>query len=171
MTRSRAMTGDPGTVGNSAASSSLFVRISGAIDQTHAAYQELDALSRSQEELVGRDEGEELLELLSRRQVLVDRLAELDRALTPLRQEWDRSGAPSPAPTAAQRADVQSRLAAIADLASWVAHRDTAAVRSLQRRRDALAEELADLGRSKSARSAYGPEPAAGGPRFQDREG
>jgi hypothetical protein len=168
MTRSGATTSDSGTDGACAAGVSLFVRISGAIDRTHAVYQELDAVSRSQEDLIDRDEGQELLELLARRQVLVDRLTELDRDLTPLRQEWDRSGASAPA---SQRAHVQSRLAAIADLASWVAHRDSAAVRGLQRRRDALAEELADLGRSKSARSAYGSTPPAGGPRFQDREG
>lgn len=169
MTRSRTTTNDPRTVGAvGSAGVSLFVRLTGAIEQTHAAYQELDAISRTQEELVGLDEGRELLELLARRQVLVDRLTELDRVLIPLRQEWDRTGA---AATQAQRAHVQSRLTAVADLASWVAHRDSAAVRSLQRRRDALAEELADLGRSKSARSAYGPTPDVDGPRFQDREG
>lgn len=168
MTRSGPTTNTPDAAGARAADTSLFARLSRMFDQMHAAYQDLDALSRSQDELIERDEGDQLLELLARRQVFVDRLTELDHVFVPLHQEWERSASEAPE---SQRAHVRARMAAIADLASWVAHRDGAATRRLQRRRDALAEELAGLGRSKNARSAYGPGPADDGPRFQDREG
>lgn len=156
------MTGAPGP-----GSTALFVQISGVLDQIHALYQDLETVSRSQDELVERDDADELLELLAGRQEIVDRLSELDRTFVPLRLGWEQS---APSATPGQRAQVKSRLDAINDLALWVAHRDGAATLRLQRRRDALAEELASLGRSKDARNAYAS-PHAHGPRFQDREG
>ncbi len=147
---------------------SLYAELSRALDRVQALYTELEALSRSQDELVERDEGAELLEHLAKRQVLIDRLTEADRSLLPLRNSWDGlvRGV-----TEAQKAGVTGRLAAIADTASWIAHRDETAAQRLQRRRDALAEELTGLSRSRTARTAYGPGAPDGGPRFQDREG
>lgn len=145
----------------------LFAQISGVLDRIHGLYQDLETVTRSQDELLERDDADELLEHLAGRQEIVDRLSEVDRTFVPLRLGWEQV---APAASPAQRAHVKARLDAINDLALWVAHRDSAATVRLQRRRDALAEELASLGRSKDARSAYGGSQATG-PRFQDREG
>ena len=155
------------TVAPGAGMAGLFVQISGVLDRIHAQYQELETVSRSQDALLERDDGDELLELLAARQVIVDRLSELDRTFVPLRLSWEQS---APTATPAQRARVTERLDAINDLALWVALRDSAATLRLQQRRDALGEELASLGRSKVARNAY-ESSRSEGPRFQDREG
>lgn len=127
----------------------------------------LEALSLRQGDLIEGDDDEALLELLGERQRVVERLAASRHELTAGRASWDGVLGQFPED---QRHEIRRRLEHIAGLARSVAARDEADQRRLQGRRDRLAEELAELGRSRGALAAYGGPPAARGPGFQDTE-
>lgn len=134
-------------------------RYAALLERQHALATELDGLSRLQESLVEDSEpsaGAELVELVARRQVVVDELVRNDGALSALRRVFSR-------------ADTANRSAAIAGLLEAVRTRDEASRKVLEARRDAIAKELVELSAGRRAQGAYGSS-VSRGPRFQDRE-
>lgn len=129
-------------------------------------FSELESLGRTQSTLVEEERTTELLDLLGRRQRLIEGIAEINALLEPFRSRWDdvMRGLP---PDMQDR--VRRRVDALAGAAARIAERDEADRRNLERRRDAVAHELARLDRNRGALAAYGNTPAPGA-RFQDRE-
>lgn len=120
-----------------------------------------------------RDEGDDALDLLERRNPHIDRLAALSPALDRVRDEW-AARAESLAPEV--RAAVDSGLRRLASLRAEVAQAEDRAAAALAARRDALASQLAEARASRRASRAYGVSAGSGaaddsGPRYQDRQG
>ncbi len=124
---------------------------------------QLDALSQRQGSLIEGDDHEGLLALVGERQRLVDACTsaarEVESLLPPARE----------ACTPQDKAEIDRRLDSVARLASGVNARDLADRVKLERRRDALAQELAASTLRETAANAYAPPPPAAAPRYQDR--
>ena len=101
------------------------------------------------------------------RQRLIDGVSELNALLEPFRARWGElmDGLPGE-----MRDRVRQRVDVLASLAARIAQRDEADRRALERKRDAVAHELAGMNRGRGALAAYGARKAGAGPRFQDRE-
>jgi len=138
------------------------------IDRQGGLLGQLDALSQRQRALAEADDIEPLLALLAQRQEIVDQLARGSETVERLRVSRERAGG---TPPQGERAEVQRRLNALAELAAAVSRRDEADQEVLRGRRERVASELAELTASKRAVSAYGGGGAAPTARFQDREG
>ncbi|MFG0259625.1 MAG: hypothetical protein ACF8LK_04650 [Phycisphaerales bacterium JB041] len=138
------------------------------LDEQETLFVRLDALSKRQQSLVEGERTDDLLRVLAERQTVIDHIADLARQLQPYRDRWDAVLAEAKPD---QRARLVCQVERMADLAAMVATRDDADRKLMERRRDALAGELAGTGRSKGAVAAYAgatkQRPAA---RFQDRE-
>lgn len=131
------------------------------------------ALTAPIADAASRDEGDDALELLERRNPHIDRLAALSPALDRVRDEW-AVRAESLAPEV--RAAVDAGLRRLASLRAEVAQAEDRAAAALAARRDALASQLAEARASRHASRAYGVSVGSGaaddaGPRYQDRQG
>lgn len=128
---------------------------------------ELDAMSAGQRALIDAEDPQPLLELMDRRQVVIDRLEAIYEEARPMRERLNESGHDLPH-------DVRGQLSALLDTVSAVAQgimrRDAQDQERMHARKKAAAAELAELASGKRAVHAYRP-PAATGPAFQDREG
>jgi predicted nucleic acid-binding Zn-ribbon protein len=126
---------------------------------------ELTALSRAQHTAVDARDADALDRVLEKRQGLIDRLAEVADALA------GRSGEVESAARARDErgARIARDLAEAARLWTGLAASDRQDLSDLQRQRDELARELAELSRAGRAAGAYG-RPAAKGAFFQDTE-
>lgn len=127
---------------------------------------QLDVLSEEQTGLVAAGDGPGVLDVLIRRQPLVDELVRVGGELDPFTRNM---GSLLPALAAPERAEVVSRIGRIDELLSTIGARDEADGQALQQQRQKVGQELADLSRNRSALNAYDDGPA--GPAFQDRQG
>lgn len=145
-------------------------RLAGIIDEEHALCVELDGLSVAQSAMVEGGDTDGVLEVLGRRQRIIDRIVVLNAELAPLRERRDELMAALPA---SERERVRARVDEIAQAVERVRARDEQDRDAMERRRTGIAGELSGLARARGAVAAYGAPRAAegGGARFQDREG
>lgn len=138
------------------------------LDEQHALFVRLHALSRRQRVLVEREETEDLLAVLRGREAIVSELGRLSSALEPYREAWDGvlAGAGDEV-----RERIRDRLDAVADLAKEITESDAADRAALERRRGGLARDLAGVGQHRGAVAAYAGPGVSSAPKFQDREG
>jgi hypothetical protein len=141
--------------------------IDSALERQHELFRRLDGLSQRQGALVTHGQTEALLEVLGERQRVIDGIAETNAFLEPYRARWDAvmSGMPE-----AVRTRMRLRLDAMALLADTIARRDEADRAELERRRNAVAGELAAISRGRGAVTAYSAKPGSPGPKFRDQE-
>lgn len=130
-------------------------------------YAQLDALSRRQTVLVEAGDAEQVLEVLRERQAVLDELVAVSDRIRPFRERWTDAIAAIPP---GDRERIASRVQSIERIAEQINERDERDRHRLAEQRDSVSSELADVGRSRRAVSAYGPMPSHS-PRFQDREG
>ncbi len=122
----------------------------------------LDALSLGQRQVIDEDDAEALSALVEDRARVLDALTSCLAGLERRRPEWSGRGA--------DRERVQAAIDETAAVANGVAARDREDTARMRIRRDDLARRLSGLGAARQAAGAYAGA-AAGGPRFQDREG
>ena len=139
------------------------------IEQQLQQFRELDQLSSSQTAMIAEGRADELLSLLGSRQVVVDRITELNGELEPFLANW---GALADALPETLRESIRSRRSELDDPVQTIAERDQADQKSLEQRRLGVQNELSALSRSRNAVNAY----AATGsqqqrPHYQDRQG
>lgn len=142
-------------------------RLFALVERSGALYATLDALSQHQSELVRAGDAEGVLDVLRSRQGVLDELSALAEEQRPLRDRWASSLALIDAPA---RERMAARVRAMERLAVEINERDERDREELASQRDGIATELASVGKSRRAVSAYGAAPAFGA-RFQDREG
>lgn len=143
-------------------------RMVGLIGDQHALCVELDGLSRAQSAMVEGGDTDGVLEVLGRRQRLIDRMTQLNESLAPLRERREQMlGALSPA----ERERVRSRIDEINELVERVRARDDEDRAAMERRRTSIATEISGLARGRGAVAAYSGARTVDGPRFQDRNG
>ena len=146
-------------------------RLTRVLDRQIDLYTQLEALSQRQSDLVRAEESDALLDLLARRQTLVEQLTELNQQLEPFTRQWTRLVERlSPA----HRTSIGERTKRLDDLIGAITQRDEDDRRALESRRATVAAEINTLSNQRAAVTAYrastGPRQATP-PRFQDREG
>lgn len=142
-------------------------RLARVLDDQRALYQQLDGLSRAQAALITAEDTDSLLEVLGRRQVLIDAIAALNEELAPFAERWDDL---APRLDAPQRSRLRAGFDEVSRLVTEIAQRDDADRRLLEARRNAVGSELGAVSHARGAVRAYArPDHAA--PRYQDRTG
>lgn len=142
-------------------------RLLALVERQGALYATLDALSQHQSGLVEIGDAEGVLEVLRSRQCVLDELASIADEQRPLRDRWASSLAMIDPPAREQMA---ARVRAMERVAAEINERDERDREKLAAQRDGIACELASVGRTRRAVSAYGAAKPHGA-RFQDREG
>ncbi|MEL7473197.1 MAG: flagellar export chaperone FlgN [Planctomycetota bacterium] len=122
-------------------------------------YGQLDGLSQRQRTCIDAQDSESLIEVLQQRQSLVDRILNTNVQIEPLLERSEQR----------VHEEIARLIDAVRSLARSIAERDASDRDTLQARRDAVADQLASLGRRRGAVQAYGGAQPSG-PRFQDRE-
>jgi|GEM_PF-2661958 len=142
-------------------------RLLAVISQQQRLIEQVESLSIHQAALAANEDGgERLLALLAERQVLIEGLEALAGQAGPVRRELE----PDLGLIDARRRDeLIKREAVLAQTIGRVAKRDAEDAKTLATRRDRLADEIAGLGRTRRAVSAYGGESGDVPPAFQDR--
>ncbi len=135
------------------------------LDQQIDLYGTLDELSKRQHGIVESDDTDSLLRILSQRQDVINRIAELASELEPYRADWDANVNKLPN---TERARIRGRLDDLAVMMEQISRRDEHDRDVIEQRRTAIGAELGGARRTGVALSAYGGQ--AKGPRFQDRE-
>ena len=139
------------------------------LERQRALYADLDALSQTQGPLIASDQTDRLLEVLARRQGLIDELSTLNQEIAPFTGDWARLSGGLSDP---HRLAIRERFEAVSALAASIASRDEEHRRALEARRAGIGSELAGLARARGAAAAYsGSASASPTPRYQDREG
>lgn len=129
----------------------------------------LDALSRSQRDLIERGETDALLALLTDRQDLIGRLRALQESLQPFRARWEGLMAALPADEAAA---FQRSIERLAEMVRAILDRDDADRAALDERRKEVLSTMTRVGAGRSALAAYSPQRADGSaPVYHDGEG
>jgi hypothetical protein len=131
-----------------------------------ALYGQLDALSQRQTELVGGASLDPLLDVLSERQPIVDRIDAVTGELGPILA--DREAVLAAAGPGA--GELRLRLAGVEQMAEAINARDERDRAALMQRRQSVSDELAGIGTARAANRAYGG-PSDTRPRLQDRRG
>ena len=129
---------------------------------------ELESLSRAQATLIEGGDTDGVLEVLGKRQRIVDRMTHLNGDLTPLRENREELLG---ALDEASRRHVRECIDEINDLVERVRARDEEDRRTMEQRRAAIAGEIAGVTKARGAVAAYGAPRGTYGPRFQDRQG
>jgi hypothetical protein len=134
-------------------------------------YTDLHELSERQAPLVEQGAAEALLEVLARRQKLIDELAQINAQLSPYREDWSRVWRHVPEP---DRPEVSALLKTVSDLLAAILEQDEADRARLQSSQDRVKVEMKKINGGTLAVRAYGGRPMAGvssaAPRFTDRQ-
>lgn len=137
------------------------------LEHQQSLVSDLSALAQQQATLISTGRTEQLMELLGRRQAVIDQFTATQAQLTELTSDLD---ARLKSVTEGQRDYIRSLIAEIGDQLAAVMKRDAADQDSLRGGRDQVKEELAILGTARTARAAYGG-PRNSAPRMADRRG
>ena len=129
-------------------------------------YGALDALSERQRSCIEAGDTDRLMGLLGERTEIIESIAVSAERMAPFSEVW--SAIEAALPEAALR-DVQRRLDAIAAMAETISSRDAEDSALIESRKDAIADKLAGVSKSKKAAQAYAG-PRKNGARYQDRE-
>jgi len=129
-------------------------------------YRQLKRLSERQRSLIDADEAEPLLELLSERQRLVDRLTSLDARMVRARQEWARMQASVPPE---RRARLERLLAEARGLLGQILDADRRDSELLSARKTWLEGALSGIRTGRQAQAAYQAAAAPAASRFVDQ--
>ena len=129
-------------------------------------YEQLEALSVRQHTLVESDDTDALLGVLNERQKLIEHISEVASRMTPFRARWDDHVNQL---AESERSDLRKGLDTLAAMMSSIAARDEDDRKRMQDRRDHVKNQISGVKRGGAAVKSYG-QPAARGPRFQDRE-
>jgi hypothetical protein len=140
-------------------------RLGRILDRQRDLYATLDGLARSQSERIEADDSDGLLDVLSRRQAVVDQVVALNDELTPFARRWEEL---APRLSAPHRESLRRKFDEVTRLVQSIQQRDEADRRALESRRDAVGSELEGLARVRGAAAAYGKPPTSG-PLYQDR--
>ncbi len=130
----------------------------------------LEAMCERQAVLVREGDSDGLMRVLSQRQALVDRVAELSDQVVPFRESWEARMAGL---SESDRREIEGTVGDITGLIERIGRHDDSDRAALEAQRDVLSKELTSVSRGRGALGAYSE--AAGmvaeGPRYQDCNG
>jgi hypothetical protein len=147
-------------------------RLRRLLDEHLAAARQLDRLSQAQSVAVRAGAADEVNDILTQREPLVRTLVSVSDELEPLAAYLARpansAAARSPL-TPVERSRIGAELAELDTLLHQIVSRDAIDQAALAAQRQALGAQLAGLGHTRDAASAYAP--ASQSPVFHDRQG
>ena len=122
-------------------------------DREQEIYRGLLDLSRGQMEIIEQGAtSEELLELLGRKQLLINELEEIERDLTPFKRGWREVRESLEADV---RAAVEQRVTQIHEILVELLDLEERGRSKLQRRQEEVVVKIREIGRSRRAHQAY----------------
>ncbi len=142
-------------------------RLTRLMDDQQQLLQRLDAIGEKQSALIEAVDTQGLLTLLGERQVLIEKVLEIQEELDPFRQRWDEL---NQSLKADQQEAVAKQIDDLGELMKRVCQRDEHDSMLLSKQRDHLADQLTGVSRGRSALSAYHNPDKHNIPRYQDRE-
>lgn len=133
-------------------------------------YQQLKTLSDQQNTLIETGETEQLLSVLSQRQVLVDQLGQLNSEIAPIRQRWPVL---SESLSSRQRDHVNDLLEQVESLLQSIIEQDDRDRQNLQAAKQQVVSEVKQVNHAGRAVNAYraAPQASPSAARFTDRQG
>lgn len=139
-----------------------------ALEQQRDLYRQLKDLSGRQATLIDTGQTEQLLEVLTQRQGLVERLGQLQDQAAQLRQDWPRL---SQTLAQEQRDRVNRLVDEVESLLSAIIDQDEHDRQRLQRAKQRITSELGHVAQTGQAVRAYRAAPGQATPRFTDHRG
>jgi len=115
-------------------------------------YRSLDGLSGKQQEIVAAGQAEQLLSVLSERQVIVDQLTKINQDLAPLRGRMTEI---SDAATEAKRQSLRSLVDDVQGMLESIIQRDEQDRQTLEASKAQVGQELAKVKTAPAAINAY----------------
>jgi hypothetical protein len=136
------------------------------LERQRALVEELASMSRLQAGLIAERRTDRLLELLSRRQIVIDEFTVCQAQMSAMSHDLDRrlSGVAPP-----RRDRIRGLIGGIGERLREVMQRDHEDQAAMHGGREALLGEISGLGNVRQARAAYGPAPTNVN-RFADRQ-
>ncbi len=141
-------------------------RLGRLLDRQIELYETLLELTKEQEGLIEREEGEALLALLQSRQGYVDEVAQHNESIEPFVREWETLSALLDADA---REFLSARLATLIELVDLMVNRDERGRQAITERRERITGELGSLARNMTAVTTYARTGLTNPPRYQDR--
>ncbi len=136
------------------------------VDEQRGLYQQLEALSLRQHELVESEDTDALLGVLNERQRLIEYITDVASRMTPYRARWDDHVGKL---AEGEREALRRGLDDLASMMARIADRDEHDRRTMEDRRQRVQSQISGVKRGGVAVRSYG-QSAPRGPRFQDRE-
>jgi flagellar biosynthesis/type III secretory pathway chaperone len=136
------------------------------LEQQRDLYYELEKLSAEQSQRIEQGQTEDLLNVLSKRQGLVEQLTQINTRLSPYRDYWGQVAQQLPE---GKRQHLRHLLDEVQTLLQRILEQDETDRQQLQAARDEVGNKLQQTQKAGSAMKAYGR--AAQQPRFTDSQG
>lgn len=141
-------------------------RLERVLERQLQLYAQLDALSAKQSNLIDTERTDELIDLLRRRQGLIDQVAELNTQMQPYREQWEQL---ADSLDTDKREALREKFDDLSAAVRRIVMRDDADRVRLEARRARIARDLAGVSSGQGAVNAYASKGAPPAPRLQDR--
>lgn len=138
------------------------------LSQQRDLYSQLKVLSDQQSALIAQGQTEQLLQVLTQRQGLVESLSEINERLSPYRHRWASVARTLPQ---VRRAKLRSLVDEVQQLLAGIVEQDEADRRQLEAAQADVGRQLRQVTHVSSAVSAYKTARPAAPARFTDRQG
>ena len=140
----------------------------GLLERQRTMVLELAALADSQAELIEHNRTDGLLDVLAKRQVLIDEFNACQGPMSQLTHRFDERTAEVSVP---DREKIKSLIGIIGEKLAHVMQRDERDQHSLKGSCDGVKQELSSMGAARQARSAYVTDTRGTLNRYADRRG
>lgn len=141
-------------------------RLSRILERQQQLYEQLEMMGADQRRVIDAGQTDLLLEILGRRQQVIDQIATTNDEVLPFSKSWDRL---APMLSEQQRTLLRERFDRVATAVERICRRDESDRQALEAQRRRVGEEVAQLARAQDAVAAYG-RPADSSARFEDRQ-
>lgn len=145
------------------------------LERQHAVTNELAALAEAQSALIAAGQTDALLDLLAKRQVLIDQFSTAQDELGQVAAQAELKSPQRPG-IAAERERIAALVGQISERLSYIMRCDESAAGEIMASRDQVRRELSSVSAAAQARHAYSgstsrQEPPASANRFADQRG
>ncbi len=138
------------------------------LDQQHELYRQLESLSAEQGRLVQSGDTEPLLALLSRRQALIDQLAQVSQRLEPYKQQWPQAWSQL---EPGDRDRIGGLVRRVQEVLDRIMQQDEQDRVALSQQRQQAQQSLQRMNRGATMHRAYKQSTASPAPRYADQQG
>lgn len=142
-------------------------RLARILDRQIELYERLAALASEQSSHIDSEDADALLEILGRREGLIEQISAINGEIGPFTQSWERL---APGLPSRHRIELRRRFDAVSALVERIATIDDADRQRLESRRAKIGREIEGLSNARGAVRAYN-QPAPSASRFQDSRG